>query len=301
MICAFRSLAAASAASALALAAASGAAAQDDAPAFETTDLGGGLYRIANDRAGNVGLSVTGESVLMIDTQMESFAEALEAAVMEASGDRAPDRVINTHFHADHTRGNAHFADLGARIYAHENVRPRLEDMTRPDDEPLTDAYFPVETVSDGAFEGAGRTVELHHAPDAHTDGDVFIHFPDDDVIHAGDLLFSGRYPFIDLDNGGTVDGYIAALDQVLEVAGPDTQVIAGHGPLSGEDELEASRDMLITAQAAVQGLVDQGLSLEEIQSAGPLSGFDEDWSWGFIDTERMTETLYRDIAGEDE
>jgi cyclase len=272
---------------------------------FQTTDLGGGVFMIANDRAGNVGVLVNAGGVLMIDTQMAPFAEDLAEAVREASGGRDPELVINTHLHGDHVLGNEYFAGLGAVILAHETVPERLANPTRSEltgsmPEPLSGAFLPVETVSgDASLADRGFRAEIRHAPAAHTDGDLWIVFPEADVIHTGDLLFSGRYPFIDLDNGGTVQGYIDALEAIAEAAGPQTRVIPGHGPLSSREDLLASRDMLIEARSRVQALVDEGRDLEAIQAEAPLADLDPDWSWRFIDADRMVFTLYRDITGE--
>lgn len=271
----------------------------------ETIDLGDGVYMLSTDMAGNVGISVGPDGVFMIDTQFERFAPALDAAQRAVSGDQPVDLVLNTHLHGDHVRGNAYFAEQGATILAHASVRPALENpvtarLTGSTPEPLADAYLPTVSVGEGdAVTMNGQTARLHHAPAAHTAGDMWVVFAEADVIHAGDLLFSGRYPYIDLDNGGTIAGMIAGMQAIADAAGPETRIIPGHGPLSGKAEVEAGIAMLTAARAAVAGLVDQGLSYEQILAAEPLAAFHEDWDWGFITTERMIWTLYRDLTGE--
>ena len=273
----------------------------------ETSDLGSGLYMLATNQAGNVGVSVGEDGVFMIDTQMEQFAEAIDQAQREVSGDRAVDLVLNTHLHGDHVRGNAYFAGQGATIMAHPSVRealmnPVTAQLTGSTPEPLSGGYLPTVGVNDGDVVTInGVTAHLHYTPAAHTNGDIFVVFEDANVIHAGDLLFSGWFPYIDLDNGGTVDGYIAGMQAIVDVADPDTQIIPGHGPLSTEADLEASIAMLTEAKARVQALVDQGMNLQQVQDAEPLADFHDDWNWGFITTERMVWTLYRDITGETE
>ena len=273
----------------------------------ETTDLGSGIYMLATNMAGNVGVSVGEDGVFMIDTQMERFAPAIDAAQRAVSGDRAVDQVLNTHLHGDHVLGNAYFAGQGAVIMAHPSVReglmnPVTAQLTGATPEPLSGGYLPTVDVNDGdVVEINGLTARLHHTPAAHTNGDIFVVFEDANVIHAGDLLFSGWFPYIDLDNGGTVDGYIAAMQAIVDVADADTQVIPGHGPLSTEADLEASIAMLTEAKARVQALVDQGLNLQQVQDAAPLADFHDEWNWAFITTERMIWTLYRDITGETE
>jgi glyoxylase-like metal-dependent hydrolase (beta-lactamase superfamily II) len=272
-----------------------------------TTELGQGIYELRTDRAGNVGVLIGEDGVFMIDTQMAPFAPLLDEAQKALSDGREVDLVLNTHLHGDHVQGNAYFAERGATVMAHPNVRPALVDpvtsqLSGNTPDPLSGAYLPTVNVGEGGFVTMnGQTARFYHAPNAHTDGDLFIHFEDANVIHAGDLLFSGRYPYIDLDNGGTVQGYIDGMQMIVDRAEADTQIIAGHGPLSDETDLEASIDMLTQAHARVAELVDQGMGLDAIQAANPLSDFHEDWDWGFITTERMIWTLYRDITGETE
>lgn len=282
-----------------------GAAQDEQAVYVETLDLGAGIYMLATNRAGNVGVSVGEDGVFMIDTQMENLAPAIDRAQRAVSGDRAVDLVLNTHLHGDHVLGNAYFAGAGATIMAHESVRqalmnPVTAQLTGATPEPLSGAFLPTVSVSEGdAATLNGETARFHHAPSAHTGGDLFVVFDGADVIHAGDLLFSGMFPYIDLDNGGTVEGMIAGLRQVAEAAGPETKIIPGHGPLSTRQDVVASADMLEATRAVVAGLVEEGLSYEDILQREPLADWHEDWNWGFITTERMIWTHYRDLTGE--
>lgn len=271
----------------------------------ETQDLGGGVYGLITNRAGNVGISVGEDGVFMIDTQFAPIAPFLDRAQRAVSGDQPVELVLNTHLHGDHVMGNAWFAERGATIMAHESVRaalinPVTANLTGATPDPLSGDYLPVINLSGGeTLTLNGQTVRLHHEPDAHTAGDIWVHFVEADVIHAGDLLFSGWFPYIDLDNGGTVNGYIAAMQSIVVEAGPETQVIAGHGPMSTEADLEATIAMLTEARARVASLVDEGHSYSEVLAAEPLADFHEAWNWQFITTERMIWTLYRDVTGE--
>jgi glyoxylase-like metal-dependent hydrolase (beta-lactamase superfamily II) len=139
----------------------------------------------------------------------------------------------------------------------------------------------------------------VFHVAAAHTDGDAVIHFRDVNVIHAGDLFFNGLFPFIDLDNGGSVDGFIAGQRRLLEMADEDTKLIPGHGPIAAQKDLRAALDMLVDARVRVQKLVEAGMSQDEVVAENPLAVYHDRWNWDFITTERMTTTLYRSLAGE--
>lgn len=288
----------------LALAAALASAAQEPEVYVDTVDLGGGVYALVTNRGGNVAISVGQDGVFMIDTQFAPIAPFLDQAQRAVSQNRPVELVLNTHLHGDHVLGNAWFAERGAVVMAHHSVRPALENpvtanLTGSTPEPLAGDFLPVVQLNGGeTLRYNGQTVRLHHEPDAHTAGDIWAHFLEADVIHAGDLLFSGWFPYIDLDNGGTVDGYIAAMQSIVDAAGPDTQIIAGHGPMSDETDLEASIAMLTEARARIAALVEQEMSYADILQAEPLADFHEAWNWRFITIERMIWTLYRDITG---
>jgi cyclase len=289
---------------ALAVAAALASAAQEQEVYVDTVDLGGGVYALVTNRGGNVGISVGEDGVFMIDTQFAPIAPFLDQAQRAVSEDKPVELVLNTHLHGDHVLGNAWFAQRGAVIMAHHSVRPALinpvtANLTGSTPEPLSGDFLPVVQLNGGeTLNYNGQTVQLYHEPEAHTAGDIWVHFLEADIIHAGDLLFSGWFPYIDLDNGGTVNGYIAAMQSMVDVAGPNTRIIAGHGPMSDETDLEASIAMLTEARGRIAALVEQDMSYAQILQAEPLEDFHEAWNWRFITTERMIWTLYRDITG---
>lgn len=263
----------------------------------ETTELRGGIVMVNSGIAGNLAVLPGPDGVLVIDNHLPDTGPATEAAIADIAGTGVPRFILNTHWHGDHTGGNHHFAHQGTAITAHHNVRERL--LAAAAEWTEADGALPIITFGhDLTFHMNGQTVTATHIPNAHTDGDVIVHFPEADVIHMGDLFFSGLFPYIDLDSGGSVAGYIAAQRRGLAMAGPDTWIIPGHGPLSTRAELAAAADMLEQAQRRVTALVDQGLSLEEVMDENPLADLGETWSWRFITTERMTAILYRDAAG---
>jgi glyoxylase-like metal-dependent hydrolase (beta-lactamase superfamily II) len=159
---------------------------------------------------------------------------------------------------------------------------------------------LPELTFSDAVtFHLNGHEAHVFHLAKAHTDGDSAIHFRDINVIHAGDIFFNGMFPFIDLDSGGTVAGYQTAQLAILNMAGPDTIIIPGHGPLATKTDLQTALDMLTDAEARVKALVDAGESADEVVASNPLESYHDKWDWDFITTERMTRTLYRSLTSQ--
>lgn len=272
------------------------AMAQDDAVVFESTELAPGLYMLSSQdgtQFGNYGLLTGDDGVVLIDDGIEPVVADTLAAIEKLT--EAPvDFVINTHAHGDHTGANSALNQRGATIVAHHKLRDRMIA-----DAAARDA-LPELTYSDSVtFHLNGYAAHVFHVPNAHTDGDSVIQFPEVNVIHAGDIFFNRLFPFIDLDSGGTVDGYIAGQQLLLSLADEDTKIIAGHGVLATKADLQVAVDMLIDGQARVKALVDAGESLEEIQQANPLADYHDVWNWGFITTARMTETLYRALGGD--
>ncbi|HEX5786541.1 MAG TPA: MBL fold metallo-hydrolase [Woeseiaceae bacterium] len=275
------------------------AAAQDVATFYKSTEVAPGIYMLEGGDGfggGNVGLLAGEDHVALIDDGLAPTAGTLLAGIEKIVG-RPVDFIINTHVHGDHAGGNAHFAAEGAVIFAHDNIRKRL--VANPESAGGAEG-LPVVTFADGVtFHLNGIEARVHHFASAHTDGDSYVVFPEANVIQTGDLFFNGSFPFIDLDSGGSVSGYLEAQRELLELADAETVLVPGHGPLATRAELETHLAMLIDSHAKVQALVDDGLSADEVVAANPLAGYHEEYDWPFITTERMTRTLYRDIAGE--
>ncbi|MEL6257809.1 MAG: MBL fold metallo-hydrolase [Pseudomonadota bacterium] len=268
----------------------------------ETTDLGDGLFMLTG-RGGNIGVLNGPDGVFVIDSQFADIAPANLAAIKEISGGDQVRFLINTHWHGDHVGGNAIFADVGATVVAHENVRARVSEdqegvlLGQVRKTPASpEGVWPVITYArDVTFHVNGQTVQVIHAPAAHTDGDSIVKFKEANVIHTGDIMFSGLFPFIDVSSGGTVDGYIAALDLIYALADDETTIMPGHGPVSTRADVAVLADMVRETSGIVRDLVEAGQSLEDIQAAAPLADYAEDWSWGFINAERFTALLFAD------
>ncbi len=260
-----------------------------DAVEFTTTDLGDGIYMLQG-MGGNLGLSVGEDGVFLIDDEFAPLTPKVRAAIA-AITDKTVDYVINTHWHGDHTGGNAAIGESGAVIVAHDNVRLRMA-AEGPQQSP--DGALPVITFSESTtFHFNGHEIHATHPVAAHTDGDAVIYFRNLNLIHAGDILFNGLYPFIDVASGGSVEGYIAALEALAGMAGPDTRIIAGHGPMATKADVERKIAMLKGAKVQVEQLIKAGKTLEETKAADPLAAWNEEWTWMFINGERMTEMLY--------
>lgn len=246
--------------------------AQTDAPAVTELAPGVGLL-IGQD--GNVVLVSDPRGVLIIDDQRPRSAPAIVAA---ANGPIT--HVINTHWHLDHSGGNAMLGEGGTEIIAHRNVRARLMvdqfmaayNRTVPASPAIawpTIVFDERLTIHHG-----DETIRLLHTPAAHTDGDALVYLERADVLHMGDLYFNGLFPFIDRSSGGTIDGLIAAIDVALGMAGERTHVIPAHGAPAMRADLVAWREMLATVRGRVAREKDAGHSLEQIVAAGLTAGY---------------------------
>jgi len=259
------------------------------------------------DGFANVGVFVGEEGVLLVDSQFEPHAEDLVSAVNKLSSGEIR-FLINTHVHPDHIGGNAPLATGGVLIFAHDNMRVRM--LERRSRFPRGNGGFfpqaPVEarpfvTYDDRiTFHFNGEEVRVFRAPPAHTDGDTFVHFPESDVLHLGDVFRTTSYPIIDVYNGGTLAGTIKALDLAISLAGPRTRVIPGHGvEVVGRQELVQFRDMTVEISKRVRDLIAKGKSLDEVMGANPAADYDEQWgkipSWTAND---FVPIVYHQLGG---
>ena len=250
---------------------------------------------------GNIGVSAGEDAVFLVDDQFAPLTPRIEAAIAKITA--KPVRfVLNTHWHFDHTGGNENLGKAGALIVAHENVRKRMSVenfieflgmKTKPDPKEA----LPVVTFTrDVTFHINGDEVYVMHVPNAHTDGDALVHFRKSDVIHMGDVFFNKLYPFIDTSSGGRAEGVVAAVERALQLAGPSTRIIPGHGPLASRADLQAYRDMVATVSGRIREQVRAGRSLEQVVAAKPAAEFDDAWGKGFLKPERFIEMLYKNL-----
>ncbi len=285
-----------------ALLVASSAAAQRDFSDVEIKpiEVTEGLYMLQG-AGGNIGLSVGDDGAFIVDDQFAPLSEKIMAAIKTIT-DKDVAFVINTHFHGDHTGGNEAFGEGGAHIVAHDNVRKRLkEGLTRAGGNvtpPAPEAALPVITFSKSiSFYWNDRDIYIAHPQNAHTDGDAIIFFKDKNVVHMGDVFFNGGFPFIDLEAGGDLGGYIETHEWVLKKTDEETKIIPGHGPLATRDDLQKTVTMLKDVRSLVQAQIDKGLDEDAVVAADPLKKYADDWGQGFINSERMTRTAYRSLT----
>ena len=217
---------------------------------IETTDLGNGIYMLKG-AGGNIGVSVGSDGVFVIDDQFAPLTPKILNAIGNVT-DKPVDYVINTHWHFDHTGGNENLGKAGARIVAHDNVRVRMANAGNGGEDGIA---LPVITFSDTTtFHYNGHEIHAFHPAHAHTDGDSIIHFRNLNLIHAGDVLFNRVFPFIDVSSGGSVDGFIAALEKIVAISDEATVIIPGHGAAANREDVKANIDMLKKAKANVIG-----------------------------------------------
>ena len=244
-----------------------------------------GSVHMLTGAGGNIGLSVGKDGTLLIDDQYGPLAERIQNAVNE-SGGATPKLVLNTHYHGDHTGSNAHFGAAGT-IIAHENVRIRLVNADSVD--PIA---LPVVTYQDRIrvfFNG--DTIDVIHMPTGHTDGDSVIWFKNANVIHMGDQLFNGSFPYVDIPGGGSVAGYAANLAKVLQMVPADIIVIPGHGAITDVAGISASLEMITATNKIVMQAIAAGSSPDEIVAAGLAARWDR-FGQGFINEERWIRIL---------
>lgn len=234
---------------------------------------------------GTIGVSIGTDGVLLIDDDYAPMSEKVSAA-LAALNDNKPTFILNTHVHADHTGANSFFSKDGT-IIAHENIRVRMVSS----DKPMAD--LPVITYQTGiSIHFNGERINVLHVPKGHTDGDSIVIFTESNVVHMGDQLFNGWYPFVDLSSGGTIEGYTENVARVIDMINDDTILIAGHGqPIANKADLISFHNMMIETSSLVRDMVAAHKSDDEIVAAG-LGDKWKPWGEGFIKEDRWIRTI---------
>jgi len=245
------------------------------------------------------------DGVVLIDSGLAASSAALVDTVTRT----APGQVrfvLNTHGHADHAGGNEAFARKGAVLIGHESLReyggrdPAVPATGNGDNSNVTPDARPVITLTESlALHLNGDRLDAVHVADAHTASDIVMRWNDADVVALGDIYWSGQYPYIDVESGGSLAGMVAAVEAALARSNSRTVVIPGHGPVSNRAELAAYRDMLVAVGRKVREAIESGMGIEEILTAKPTAEFDARYGrpGAIVAPEEFVRSVYRDLA----
>jgi glyoxylase-like metal-dependent hydrolase (beta-lactamase superfamily II) len=262
---------------------------------LETVKVNDGLYVLMGGPAqGNIAVSIGSDGIFLVDSMYGQMHGKIVDAIRKLSP--APIRwVVNTHLHGDHTAGNEAMAKLGAVVISHENMRRRMADAPNP----APAGALPALTYTDSlTLRVNGEEIHIYHPAPAHTDGDSIIYFRKANVVHVGDIPSSLRYPNIGVNDGGSVEGMMAAARQLMTIANADTRIIPGHlGPIVGFKEIEQQLVMFAAVRDRVASAIRAGRTLEEVVASKPTADFDQGRLGGAITPDRFVTLVYTDLA----
>ncbi|MEC3905799.1 MBL fold metallo-hydrolase [Tamlana sp. 2201CG12-4] len=244
-------------------------------------------------RGGNIGVSSGEDGIFMIDSKFAPLTPKILDAI-KAISNKPIKFLANTHHHGDHTGGNENISKLNTSILAHDNVYKRIKNNSKQSDDAL-----PIITFNDKlSLYINGDQVLIFHTEHAHTDGDALLYFTNSNVLHTGDTYFNGMYPYIDLNSGGSVNGYIAAAKQALILIDDNTTIIPGHGKLSNKKEYEFFLEMLESIKVSVLKSIENGKTEDEVASDASITKTYDDLNFGccFISSEKIRRTFYKSL-----
>jgi glyoxylase-like metal-dependent hydrolase (beta-lactamase superfamily II) len=260
--------------------------------------VNGPVYMLTG-AGGNLGASVGTDGIFLIDDQYAPLTDKILAALATLS-DQDVRFLINTHIHPDHVGGNENLGRAGVTIVGHESIRDWLAEGVFGNP-PAPAAALPVITFADGvSFHLNGEEARAFKVPNSHTDGDTIVHFTGSDVIHTGDVFRTTSYPVIDTRHGGTYRGTLETLDIIIDLAGPDTKIIPGHGDLTDRAMVQTFRNMVATIGDRIQARINNGDSLERVIGAKITADTDARWDFRkgfFITKDDFVTTIYNELS----
>ncbi len=264
---------------------------------IKPTKVAGSIWMLQG-AGGNIGVSAGPDGLLIVDDQFLPLADKIKAALKGISPDGTLAFVVNTHWHGDHTGGNPAFGKE-ATIIAQQNVRKRLatpQDRGGRMSEAAPKEALPVVTFEDGVtIWFNGEEIQVVHVPSGHTDGDSIVYFKGANVVHMGDQFFNGMFPFIDLNSGGSLAGYVKNVADVVAKIPADAKIIPGHGGLATAEDLKTFHTMLVTTTDYVRAQIGKGMTLEQAKAAG-LPDEWKSYASDFITIDKWVETLYKSL-----
>jgi cyclase len=271
----------------------------DNSP-LKTISLGEGLFLFSGD-GGNVTAVVDNGSTLLIDSGMESRAVELNDAVFKATM-RPVTRLVNTHWHFDHTGGNVFLGSSGVTIVAQENVKRQLSSVQNVPFVGLRDGHYPPQALPTVTYsksmaldQGSQRLTLANYGP-AHTDGDTIAYIAPANVVVVGDIFSNAFYPIIDLTSPGSIDGMILSVNRILAQTDEQTRIVPGHGPVATRADLQDYRDMLVQVRQRINALITAGKTMDEAVAAAPTKDFDAKWGRGYVTPDVFTKIVFSSL-----
>lgn len=249
-----------------------------DTVQIKTIKLTDAIYMLQGS-GGNIGVLIGKDGIVLIDDQFAPLSEKIKSALKILS-DKPVRFIINTHFHADHTGGNENFGGEGAIIVAQENSRLRMTtdqfiSVFNSQIKALPYDALPKVTFTESVtLHLNGETLQVFHVKNAHTDGDAIIYFKNSNVFHGGDVFVRYGLPFIDYQNGGSIDGMIKGVDQLIMLTNDESKIMPGHGELAAKNDVIDYKKLLVTIRDRIVKLTKQGKTLEQVIAADPTKEF---------------------------
>lgn len=268
---------------------------------LKITSVGQSVYMFSGD-GGNVTAIVDDASTILIDSGMASRISELDEAISRTTM-RPVTRLVNTHWHFDHTGGNTYLGSSGVIIFAQENVKRQLASVQEVSFIGLRDGHYPPQAIPRETYSSSlklrqgSQRLTLENYGSAHTDGDSVIYIAPANVAVVGDIFSNHVYPIIDLVSGGSIDGMIRSVDRILAQTDEQTKIVPGHGPVAARADLQDYRDMLAQVRERLKNLVGAGKTITEAVAAAPTKDFDAKWGSGYVTADVFTKMVFSSLS----